>query len=152
VLNSKLHIHNSFDDNRGTLGILEHNILDIKWDRTITSYNKNIHTFRGMHYQEKFPQIKYIKVIKGKIIDFIYNLDTNQVEEYELDSTLGLLVPNNYAHGYFTLEEDTIVSYLICGDYIPSDERIISYKDISEISKYIDRYDITIGNKDLITY
>jgi len=150
MLSSKINTHPTYFDNRGCLGILEHNIHNISWDRTITAYNEKKYTFRGMHYQNPNPQVKYIKVIRGSIVDFLYNLDTHEVERYELNVDNSLLVPYNYAHGYLTLEPNTIVTYLISGDYIPSNEKIISYHGIDKISSELSSLNnITISNKDL---
>lgn len=150
MLSFKEREHYKFSDKRGNLTILEHDVDNIKWDRTIIAENKKKHTFRGMHYQYPSNQIKYIKVIKGRIIDFIYNLETDELESYVLDSDNSLLVPSNYAHGYLTLEPNTIVSYLISGEYVPKDEVVIPYTEIDELVTELSGINnITISDKDL---
>lgn len=71
--------HKSFLDERGSFTPLPLDKIDINWTQCSISVNDKIGTFRGMHYQINPPQIKYIKVIKGRIIDFIYDLNTHQL-------------------------------------------------------------------------
>ena len=48
-----------------------------------------------------------------------------------------LLVDKKFAHGFLTLEPNTIVSYLVKGVYNPSSEHTIYWKDISRVKKEI---------------
>ena len=72
--------------------------------------NPNIYTFRGLHYQNgKHAQEKTVKVVQGKVLDILYNLKTRVVYFYTLDKdSEPLFVPKEYAHGYLTLEPNTI--------------------------------------------
>ena len=48
----------------------------IKWDELIFDYvttsKKNI--LRGFHFQSKFPQAKFVSVLRGKILDCVIDL------------------------------------------------------------------------------
>ena len=48
----------------------------IKWDELIfdyaTSSKKNV--LRGFHFQSKFKQVKFVSVLKGKILDCVVDL------------------------------------------------------------------------------
>ena len=48
----------------------------IKWDNLIFDYatvsKKNV--LRGFHFNSKFPQAKYVSVLKGKILDYVIDL------------------------------------------------------------------------------
>ena len=108
-----------------------------------------------MHYQEgDAAQRKTIKVIQGKVIDFLYDLDKDETEMYLLTKdTPPLVVERNFAHGYLTIEPDTIFTYAVEGDYNPEFERSIVWKDIHEIKEvvmeWIIAYDeLTISDKD----
>ena len=96
---------NTFSDNRGKF--IPYNLEG--WDQMNISINEKIFTFRGLHYQTKPYQTKLVKVIQGKVLDFLYDIKTDTVEVYELNQDNELLVTSNYAHGFLTLEPNTIL-------------------------------------------
>jgi dTDP-4-dehydrorhamnose 3,5-epimerase-like enzyme len=144
----KLKRHLTFKDNRGSFTPIDCN----NWEQVNISVNDKKFTFRGMHYQTSPPQTKFIKVIKGSIIDIIYNLETKESSFYILDENDALLVDEKYAHGFLTLEPNTVVSYLVKGAYNPSSEHTIYWKNVERIKKEIlqicNEEEITISQKD----
>jgi dTDP-4-dehydrorhamnose 3,5-epimerase len=105
-----------------------------------------------MHFQENNPQTKYVKVIKGSIIDFIYDLNTKEVDFIKVDENSAVLIENNKAHGFITLEPETIVNYFVDDEYNPNSERSIVWNTIpeikSEIYKIIGESELVISEKD----
>lgn len=144
--------HPTFIDDRGSFTPIDLKLLNIDWIQANVSINENMYTFRGMHYQTNPPQTKYIKVVQGRIIDFAYNLDTHELSYFNLNGTEGVLIPNNYAHGFLTLEPDTIVTYLIEGKYNPESEHSIVWDTIPELKEKINSIvknaHLTISSKD----
>jgi dTDP-4-dehydrorhamnose 3,5-epimerase len=142
----------TFKDNRGSYTPIQLDVLNIKWSQCSISYNQNKYTFRGMHHQENPPQTKYIKVVKGSIIDFIYDLKTNEVDYIKVDENSAVLVDKTKAHGFITLEPETIVAYLVEGEYNPNSEHSIVWDTIpeikSEIYKIIGESELVISEKD----
>lgn len=141
---------NTFSDNRGKF--IPYNLEG--WDQMNISINEKIFTFRGLHYQTKPYQTKLVKVIQGKVLDFLYDIKTDTVEVYELNQDSELLVTSNYAHGFLTLEPNTIFTYLVSGDYNPKSEHSIVWDTIPSIKSIIN-YTIrdnklTISEKDKI--
>jgi dTDP-4-dehydrorhamnose 3,5-epimerase len=68
-----------------------------------------------------------------------------------------LIVPRGFAHGFITLEENTVVQYLVDNDYSPNTEGSILWSSFSDIKKEILKLDSTfdisniiISQKDLI--
>ena len=63
-----------------------------------------------------------------------------------------LYIPNTYAHGYLTLEPNTIVAYLVKGKYNPDSEHSIIWKTIPKVKNivddYLQGYQIWISDKD----
>ena len=63
-----------------------------------------------------------------------------------------MLVPNDKAHGFLTLESDTVVLYLSQGEYNPKSEYSIPWIEINdvynEVLKYVGKTPITISEKD----
>ena len=144
--------HKTFKDNRGSYTPVLINTLGIDWTQCSVSVNDNKFTFRGLHYQIDPPQTKYIKVIKGSIIDFAVDLKTKEVESIVLGENDAVLVPNDKAHGFLTLESDTVVLYLSQGEYNPKSEYSIPWIEINdvynEVLKYVGKTPITISEKD----
>lgn len=83
------------------------------------SYNQKKGTFRGMHFQAPpFQEEKLVSCVQGAILDYIVDLrpDSPTFKEYvkvELSAENGfsLYVPKSFAHGFLTLEEDSLVLY-----------------------------------------
>jgi dTDP-4-dehydrorhamnose 3,5-epimerase len=130
--------HLTFNDNRGSYTPISTTQLNIQWDQCSISINNKKGTFRGLHYQTNPPQTKYIKVVRGSIIDFLYNLDTKELQYFTLGSNEAILVPDNMAHGFLTLEDDTIVTYMVKGDYNPNSEHSIVWNTIDGVKQVIE--------------
>lgn len=130
-----------FKDERGTF--IPYNTHE--WDQMNISINDKKYTFRGLHYQTDPHQTKLVKVIQGKVLDILYNLDTKEIELYTLDINSELIVVPNYAHGFLTLEDNTIFTYLVKGKYNPSSEHSIVWDTIPKVKKAIS--DIIGDNK-----
>ena len=136
--------HKTFNDSRGSYTPISTNQLGIEWDQCSISVNDKKWTFRGLHYQTNPKQTKYIKLVRGSIIDFLYNLDTKELHHFTLESNEAILVPDNMAHGFLTLEDMTIVTYMVKGEYNPHSEHSIVWHTIDEVKKVI--LDNTDGN------
>jgi len=86
------------------------------------SYSKK-GVFRGLHYQVgDWSQAKLVRVLKGRVIDFIVDLREEsetfgKFEFFDLDDRDGysLFIPPYFAHGFLSLEDDTIFHYK-CGN------------------------------------
>ena len=120
------------------------------------SYNKTKGTLRGMHYQVKpYEEVKLIRCIKGKIYDVIIDLrkdsDTYKqwigVELSDKNSRL-LYVPEGFAHGYQTLEDDTYVFYQVTEFYTPKSEKGVRWDEPDIAIKWPIEENIVISEKD----
>ena len=61
----------NFYDNRGYFReVLVEKLIKKKFNFTVISSSKK-NVLRGLHMQKKFPQGKYISVVKGKILDVV---------------------------------------------------------------------------------
>jgi len=162
-------IHNSvFEDSRGTFATLplkfgegKLSVLRKNWVQSNVSVNPNKFTFRGLHFQVgEFAQSKLIKVITGKIIDFIVDIrpnSPNYLKPYEfiVEPNYELFVPKGFAHGFITTEDNTVVQYLVDNDYSPSNEGSIFWVDFEIVKQTIERVigdnELIISTKDLVT-
>jgi len=138
--------------NKNQLGVLQKN-----WIQSNISYNPSKFTLRGLHYQtEPYAQSKLVKVITGKIIDFVVDIrktseDYGKCFIFEVLPNYELFVPKGFAHGFITLEDNTVVQYLVDNLYSPKNEGSIlwsSIPDIVEKFKEFEFDDIKISGKD----
>jgi len=147
-------IHPTFFDERGSYTPVGLRAMDMDWTQCSISVNDKPFTFRGLHYQTDPPQRKYIKVIQGEIIDFAVDLNTGEVDHEHVTSGYAVYIPDDKAHGFLTLTPNTIVVYLVYGEYNPSSEHSIVWsknKDVLDIViSYAGKHPITISEKDSI--
>jgi dTDP-4-dehydrorhamnose 3,5-epimerase len=94
-------------------------------------------TLRGLHYQlNPKPQTKLVRVTRGAIYDVIVDIRKGsptygkwQGFELTSDNKLQLLVPQGFAHGFLTLDENTEVQYKVDAFYNPKLDRGIIWND-----------------------
>lgn len=92
---------------------------------------------RGLHFQENPKcQAKIVEVIKGSAIDVVVDIRRNSdtygkytAVKLTEDNNRQLYVPRGFAHGFISLEDDTIFQYLVDNDYAPSMEGGILWND-----------------------
>lgn len=92
---------------------------------------------RGLHFQKNpKAQAKLVRVVSGSIYDVVVDLRSKsstygQWQGFTLSSETGasLFVPEGFAHGYLTLEKNTIVTYKVSSYYDPSSESGIIWND-----------------------
>jgi dTDP-4-dehydrorhamnose 3,5-epimerase len=103
------------------------------------SHNQAVGTLRGLHYQEHpYCEAKLIHCVRGAIFDVIVDLRPNSRSfgswaniTLTADSRQMLYIPECFAHGFQTLEDDTEVSYMISAFHAPGAARGIRYDDPS---------------------
>lgn len=102
-----------------------------------TSFSAFKGTLRGMHFQ-KHPneETKLIRCTKGSIYDVIIDLRPDSPTykkwfgmELTADNYKMLYVPEKFAHGFITLEENCEVTYLVTQFYAPQSEAGIRFDD-----------------------
>jgi dTDP-4-dehydrorhamnose 3,5-epimerase len=107
---------NIYWDNRGYFQeiFLKKNFgLNIKFT-AIAKSKKNV--IRGMHFQLKNKQTKFLYVVHGRILDVVVDLNKKsknfgKVYKFTLNAGEIIFVPNNYAHGYECLSSKCTVLY-----------------------------------------
>lgn len=147
--------HSTYKDHRGSYTPISTNVMDKNWTQCSISINTEKYTFRGLHYQTENPQTKYVKVVQGKIIDFMVDLKTLEVEYSSVYDNEAVLIPNDKAHGFLTLEPNTIVVYMVDNIYSPEFEKSIVWNKIPDVKKIVEVYvknfdNFVISDKDAI--
>jgi len=132
-----------FEDNRGItfkpfhvdlykeLGIIESFNEDL-----IVISKKGV--LRGLHYQNHpYAQAKLVFCIRGRILDAVIDIRSGSPTygEYELFDLSGynkhmLYIPEGFAHGYLTLEDQSIVMYKMSAIYKPELEGGIRWDSV----------------------
>jgi len=132
-----------FEDKRGFFARawcqkeVEANGLVSRVVQTNISFNKKRGTLRGMHYQvAPYEQIKLVRCTRGVIYDVIIDLRPDSPTfrkwtgvELTAENYTMLYVPENFAHGFQTLEDNTEVTYQVSQFYSPESERGVRYDD-----------------------
>jgi dTDP-4-dehydrorhamnose 3,5-epimerase len=92
---------------------------------------------RGLHFQAPpYAQGKLVRVIKGAVLDVAVDIRKNSptygksfsIELNEKNKTM-LWVPKGFAHGFLTLQNDTVFYYKCTGYYNKSSEGCLGWDD-----------------------
>lgn len=101
------------------------------------SYNEGRGTLRGMHYQvPPHEEAKLVRCTRGSIYDVIIDLRSDSptykehfgIELNDENRTM-LYVPEGFAHGFLTLEDDTEIFYQMSEFYAPEAARGVRWDD-----------------------
>lgn len=111
--------------------------LPIDWMQDNQSFSAQVHTLRGLHYQEPpFAQAKLVRVLRGRILDVAVDIRAGSPTfgrwvALELSAVKfnQILVPVGFAHGFLTLEPDTEVLYKVSAPYSSEHDRSIRWDD-----------------------
>ena len=122
----------SWDRNEFKEQGLNHNLVQCN-----ISFSKKRGTLRGMHFQKKpFEETKRVRCTRGKIFDVIIDLraESNTYKkwigmELKSDDFKMLYIPEGFAHGFQTLEDNTEVFYQVSNWFSPEHERGIRWDD-----------------------
>ncbi|MEQ9823739.1 MAG: dTDP-4-dehydrorhamnose 3,5-epimerase family protein [Puniceicoccaceae bacterium] len=111
--------------------------VDFSPDNVYHSFNTKRDTLRGLHFQsEPYQQAKLVTCISGRVMDVAVDLCKTsptylQVSMVELvaGECIAHWVPNTCAHGFWTLEASSTVSYVIEGAYRPEYAHSLRWND-----------------------
>jgi len=101
------------------------------------SFNKRKGTLRGMHYQAApFAEAKLVRCTAGSIYDVIIDLrpvsatfKRHFAVELSAENHRMLYIPEDFAHGFQTLEDDTEVFYQMAQRYSAEHARGVRWDD-----------------------
>ena len=101
------------------------------------SFNKKKGTLRGMHYQAApHKEAKLVRCTKGALYDVIIDLRPDSPTfkrwfgvELTAENRKTLYIPEGFAHGFQTLEDETEVFYQMSEFYHPESTRGIRWDD-----------------------
>ena len=163
-----------FGDNRGYFSpyFIQKDFDELGFEKVVqTNRSKSGKgVLRGLHFQKNpKTQAKIVEVISGAAIDVVVDMRVDSptygkstsvlLTPYNKDiegSGRQLFVPRGFAHGFVSLEDDTVFQYLIDNDYAPETEGGILWNDPDlgiNWDEIFEKYDIKeplLSDKDMV--
>lgn len=91
---------------------------------------------RGMHFQNPGPQGKLVRVVRGAVFDAVVDLRRSSPTfgkwagvTLTAENKRMFWVPEGFAHGFLTLEDDTDFLYKCTAPYAPQSEHSLAWDD-----------------------
>ncbi len=116
-------------DKFAELGVTDHFVQD-NHSRSVKG------VLRGLHYQLRHPQAKLCRVIEGKVIDVVVDIQHGSPDfgnwinvELSAENRHQLYVPKGFAHGFLVLSEFAQFLYKCSDFYDPTDEAGVAWND-----------------------
>ena len=83
----------------------------------LISFSEERNVFRGFHFQKKpYEQTKILIVHQGSIKDILFPIEhstKSSIIEYDLEAGDVIVIPNNFAHGFYTKSSNVLLQYLM---------------------------------------
>jgi dTDP-4-dehydrorhamnose 3,5-epimerase len=133
----------TFNDERGffSLSWSQREFAALNLNSTVVecniSFNLKTGTLRGMHFQtEPNAQAKLVRCTRGAIYDVIIDLRQSSETfkhwfgtELTAENHIALYVPQGFAHGFQTLEDNSEVFYQMSSYYAPESASGVRWND-----------------------
>jgi dTDP-4-dehydrorhamnose 3,5-epimerase len=152
----------TFEDSRGEFrktyerNIFESEGIHIDFSEYDESLSKK-GVLRGLHMQRTKPQSKLVRVIHGEVYDVAVDIrkDSKSYGKHfgihlSAENRKQLFVPEGFLHGFLSLTDDTLFSYICGNDYLPEYDGGVRWDDPDiNIDWPLDRIgDVVISDKD----
>jgi dTDP-4-dehydrorhamnose 3,5-epimerase len=132
-----------FSDQRGLFArtFCKKEFEAIGHDKEFVQFNHSRNTFkgtiRGLHYQNPpYAEIKYIRCIQGAVYDVLVDIRKNSPTflqyfgiELSAKNMRSIYIPEGFAHGFQTLEDNTELIYHHTAFYTPGMENGLNFDD-----------------------
>lgn len=113
--------------------------LNATWVQSSLSFNSRKGTLRGMHYQvAPHEEVKLVRCTMGAIYDVIVDLRPTSLTYcrhvgvvLSAENRRTFYIPEQVAHGYLTLEDNSEVSYHMSEFYAHSSARGFRWDDLA---------------------
>jgi dTDP-4-dehydrorhamnose 3,5-epimerase len=113
--------------------------LQTNWVQESLSFNRVANTIRGLHFQTPpLVETKVVRVLTGAVLDVLVDLrkgsdhyGTWDAIELSAEKGNAVYIPAGCAHGFRTLEADTLIEYKIDVPFDPALSDGIQWNDPS---------------------
>ena len=111
--------------------------LDPEISQCSLSFNTHRGTVRGLHYQvSPYEEVKVVRCLRGRIFDTAADVRPDSRTrgryfslELSAENGLALYIPKGFAHGFMSLEDDTLILYQMSAPYNQASARTIRWND-----------------------
>lgn len=132
-----------FGDHRGRFGRLfcARELAEIGLEKPVVQINHSLTrekgALRGMHFQRPpHAELKIVRCLRGRCFDVAVDLRPDSPtymqwhgEILDPETMRAMYIPEGFAHGFQTLEQDTELLYLHTEFYEPTSEGAVRYDD-----------------------
>jgi dTDP-4-dehydrorhamnose 3,5-epimerase len=94
--------------------------------RQLNIANSTCNVLRGMHRQN---QTKLVMPVHGRIFDVALDPENGKWFGIFLDTSNGLLIPPQYAHGYLVISDTSTVQYIVDSPYNKAEEENFNWEN-----------------------
>lgn len=123
-----------FEDFRGWLSVLVDSKVNFHVVQINQGYSRKKFTLRGLHFQEgEHAQAKLVSCLHGSIFNVAVDLRPGDTFGYAYSEILSfenqkqMLIPRGFAHGYLTLEDNTLMQWYVDNDFRAEAARAVRY-------------------------
>ena len=118
----------------------------------------NLNVIRGLHYQKKpIEQSKLVRVLNGSVLDVVVDLRKSSLtfgKHFKIilsaENKLQLFIPKGFAHGFKSLDNETVLSYKVDNFYSPEYDDCILFNDSDlSIDWEVSEENLLVSKKDL---
>lgn len=134
---------NAFLDHRGAFArwFCEGEMKEILGNRHIKNVNfsrtVNKGSIRGMHFQKPpYAEMKMVRCIRGKILDVVVDIRKDSptyLQHYAVELSAEnmklFVIPEGFAHGFQSLDDNSEIMYLVTEFYSPETEAGLRFSD-----------------------
>jgi dTDP-4-dehydrorhamnose 3,5-epimerase len=107
------------------------------WVQSSISFNEKVGTLRGMHFQaEPHAETKLVTCTAGAVFDVIVDIRVDSptycdwfAVELTARNNSTLYIPEGLAHGFLTLEDQSMVEYHMSSSFDPESARGVRWDD-----------------------
>jgi dTDP-4-dehydrorhamnose 3,5-epimerase len=111
--------------------------MNYQWVQDNQSFSEREGTIRGLHWQiQPMAQAKIVRVMTGAVLDVVVDLRKESPKykkwisvELTAQNFRQVLIPKGFAHGFCTLQKDTIVLYKVDNVYSSEHDRGMIWND-----------------------
>lgn len=109
--------------------------IEFNQENQSLSYRKN--TVRGLHFQKPpHAQAKLVRVLHGKVLDVAVDIRPGSptygkhvTQILSADEVVQMFIPVGFAHGFCTLEDNSVLLYKMSSFYAPGSEGGVLWND-----------------------